>query len=87
MTEIIEAKQQEKEKVLSVHPDKCTGCQVCQLTCSITYQGNYNPARAYLSVENEYSASRAFSIHFTEKCIPNCNLCAKACPYGALVPK
>jgi NAD-dependent dihydropyrimidine dehydrogenase PreA subunit len=82
-----EAIQRGKEKVLSVHPEKCTGCQVCQLTCSITYQKRYSPASAYLRVENEDVASRDFAITFTEECVPDCNLCAKSCPYEALIPR
>jgi len=38
------------EKVLIVDADKCTGCRVCELVCSMTKFGEYNPKKSYIKV-------------------------------------
>lgn len=35
---------------LIVDGDKCTGCRVCELVCSIVKQGEYNPQKSYIRV-------------------------------------
>ena len=37
-------------KVLIIDGDKCTGCRVCELICSLHHQGECNPRRSYLRV-------------------------------------
>ena len=39
-----------KEKVLIVDAEKCTGCKVCELVCSMTKQGEYSPTKSYIRV-------------------------------------
>jgi len=34
------------EKVLIVDADACTGCSVCELVCSMTKHGEYNPKKS-----------------------------------------
>lgn len=38
------------EKILVVQPEKCTGCRTCELVCSFTHTGEFNPARSRISV-------------------------------------
>jgi len=38
------------EKVLIVDADKCTGCRVCELVCSMSKFGEYNPKKSYIKV-------------------------------------
>lgn len=38
------------EKVLIVDGDKCTGCQVCELICSMAKAAEYNPKRALIRI-------------------------------------
>ncbi|MCF8112701.1 MAG: 4Fe-4S dicluster domain-containing protein [Desulfotignum sp.] len=35
---------------IHTHFDKCTGCRICQLACSLALTGGYNPRRARLAV-------------------------------------
>ena len=32
-------------KIIAVNPDKCTGCRLCELACSLKNTGEFNPAR------------------------------------------
>ena len=34
------------EKVLVVDPDKCTGCKVCEMICSLHHENEINPTTA-----------------------------------------
>ena len=38
------------DKVLIQDADKCTGCRVCELVCSMTKFGEYNPKKSYIKV-------------------------------------
>ena len=38
------------EKVLIVDGDKCTGCCVCELVCSMAKSGEYNPQKSNIKV-------------------------------------
>lgn len=38
------------EKVLIVDADKCTGCQTCELVCSMVRSGEYNPEKSLIKV-------------------------------------
>lgn len=37
-------------KIVTVNPDKCTGCRLCELACSMRNTGEFNPASARLRV-------------------------------------
>ena len=39
-----------REKVLIVDTDKCTGCKVCELVCSMAKLGEFNPRKSYVRV-------------------------------------
>ncbi len=68
-------------KIITVNPDKCTGCRLCELACSLKNVGEFNPSRARIQV-----------IGFEEVfCLPvmcyQCEkpYCAELCPAGAIV--
>ncbi len=63
---------------IAVNPEKCTECMCCQLICSLTYAGSFNPeeARIVINPPNE--------IGFTGECVKGCSLCTKYCVYGAI---
>ena len=65
----------------TVDVSRCTGCLNCRLICSITYEDQFNPARARLTVDA--AKGRTLRIGFREDCT-KCGLCARHCLYGAL---
>jgi len=67
---------------ISVDAEKCTGCLICQLICSFTYTGTFNPAKARIVIEQDRGR-----IHFAGECVDTCHLCANYCVYGAITRK
>jgi hypothetical protein len=67
----------EKDKI-DVNSKNCTECMCCQLICSLTYNGEFNPEKARIVIRppNEIS--------FTDECIKGCILCTQYCVYGAI---
>ena len=66
---------------IKVHEEKCTGCGTCELWCSLTFQGSFNPLKAY--IHHEFVPGKGFKIMFTEDC-NQCAICGDHCVYGAL---
>ena len=64
-----------------IHPEKCVGCRICQLTCSSLYNGKYAPALSRIKLHDIYGLS--VKIEFSEECI-KCGQCAHHCLYGVL---
>ena len=65
---------------MRVIEEKCTYCQLCQLSCSYLFTGFFNPAQAKLKVVWNEGAR----ITFSEDC-SGCGECARACLYGAIL--
>ena len=67
-------------KILVVNPDKCTGCRVCEIVCSLKNTGEINPATARIQV---IDFEESFPVPVT--CL-QCELpyCAKICPVDAI---
>lgn len=38
------------QKVLAVFPEKCTACKLCELACSFTKIGEFNPIRSRIKI-------------------------------------
>lgn len=70
-----------KARKMVAYPDKCTGCLLCAMRCSLQFVGLINPLKARLTVQRPISG--ACKISFTDEC-NQCGLCVKACTYGAL---
>jgi len=68
---------------ISVRAGSCTLCRSCQLICSMTHKGVFDPSFANLSVEDSGDAGEAPRIVFLDSCT-GCGLCADYCVYGAL---
>jgi anaerobic carbon-monoxide dehydrogenase iron sulfur subunit len=61
--------------------DRCTGCSICQLACSMHHLGGYNPHRALLKIEHV----RENLYHFPTVCNQCENAyCANVCPVDAI---
>ena len=63
---------------LKTDVSKCTGCQGCQLICSITHAEIFSPTMARVRIGTDEPR-----ITFDPECT-RCGLCARYCPYGAL---
>ena len=70
------------DKVLIVDADKCTGCRVCELICSITKQGKFNPRESYIRIlfNNEFGVY----IPVLKMDCDFCGRCIEWCPPQAL---
>jgi Fe-S-cluster-containing hydrogenase component 2 len=66
---------------MEVRVEKCTECMCCQLICSITYSGAFNPEQARIVI------NPPAQITFTDDCIQGCSLCAQYCVYSAITRK
>lgn len=66
---------------IKISIDRCTECMCCQLICSLTYVGSFNPeiARIVINPPDE--------IAFTDDCAEGCSLCTQYCVYGAITKK
>lgn len=69
------------EKVISMVPDRCSGCKQCELICSFVHEQRYSPRLSRIKV-----------IHFEEKGLSVAVTCAycdrpvceEVCPVGAM---
>lgn len=68
--------------VIAIDNDKCIGCNICALTCSITFSNEFNPDMSRVQVINNELHGH-FYIYFTSAC-SNCGKCTHACPTGSL---
>lgn len=68
-------------KVLTVTVEKCTGCGICELACSMVNTGEFNPSRSRVHIA---AFLREF-FYFPMVC-SQCEkaLCAQVCPVGAI---
>lgn len=69
------------EKILVVDPERCTGCRLCEIICSVKHTGVSNPSRSRIRVikwENE-------GFYLPMKC-QQCQdaPCLAVCPKGAI---
>lgn len=64
-----------------VHENNCTGCLICQLTCSLFHSKKFNLSEAHIQVLNGHSLNPKIS--FLDSCL-RCGQCAQHCLYGAL---
>lgn len=68
-------------KTIKVNYDQCTGCQICELRCSLARTGGLNPHQARLKIE--FTQDEVFDFPYVcQQC--QAAACAKVCPTGAL---
>ncbi len=70
------------EKVLIVDSDKCTGCRVCELICSMVRVGEYNPQKSCIKVLRNMELD--VSIPVVEVGCDCCGKCTEWCFDGAI---
>jgi len=74
------AVQKPMQKVLVVDAEKCTGCEVCEFTCSMEKYGTFNPIHSRIrAIRIEPIINMAIGCQF---CLDA--PCVNACPYKAL---
>lgn len=69
-------------RMLSVSIEKCTGCGTCELMCSFSHHGEFNPSKARIHKTvflHDMIAVPVVCLQCEDA------WCAKACPSGALV--
>ena len=69
------------EKTLVVDFEKCTGCRLCELVCSVRHDGVSNPARSRIRVVKWEQEGR-----YVPMTCQQCEdaPCQQACPMGAI---
>ena len=60
---------------------QCTGCKLCQLACSGTHDGVFNPEKSRIKVIHEY---RQDGIYISSRYCIFCKDCEEACPEDAI---
>ncbi|HHW43779.1 MAG TPA: 4Fe-4S dicluster domain-containing protein [Desulfotomaculum sp.] len=66
---------------LSFAPAKCIGCHLCELACSASKHGVFNPYRARLQISSFY---RPTGMVIEGRFCDYCLLCVESCPTGAI---
>ena len=70
------------EKAILFDADACNGCRICELACSMSREGEYNPKKSLIKVTANEEAGIYIPIHDI-RC-DFCGRCAGSCPTGAL---
>ncbi len=69
------------EKILNVDYQKCTGCRLCELVCSVAHDGISNPARSRIKVI-KWEEEGLYVPMICQQC-ENAP-CEAVCPVGAI---
>jgi carbon-monoxide dehydrogenase iron sulfur subunit len=69
-------------KTIILDADVCTGCRVCELTCSMAKQGEYNPKKSYIRIISNNDFGVYLAVLKTE--CDFCGACVEWCPEDAL---
>ena len=69
------------EKILTVEYQKCTGCRLCELVCTVMHDGVSNPARSRIRIV-KWEDEGIYVPVVCQQCedAP----CSKICPVGAI---
>ncbi len=68
-------------KTLTVYPERCNSCRICELTCSFKHEGTFNPALSRVQV-SMFAEQAAFVPITCNQCSEA--WCQKACPSRAI---
>ncbi len=68
-------------KKISVYPDKCTACRLCELGCSFKNTGEFNPTASRIRV-SMFGEDAFYAPILCTQCDEA--WCLKACPSGAI---
>ncbi|HEY3314062.1 MAG TPA: 4Fe-4S binding protein [Bacillota bacterium] len=65
---------------IGLKEERCSGCQVCQMACSVSLFKELNPKKSALAVEGEFPTPGRYRIRVCDQC----GKCAEACPVEAI---
>ena len=66
------------DRVLIIDADKCTGCEICELVCSMRNHGEFNPRKSCIRViKNDEMDINMVTL--STRCDPSCNECVEWC--------
>ena len=68
-------------KVLRITPERCTGCLRCEIACSYTKTGQYQPAKSVIKV-SPFEGHTSYAPYTCTQCAEG--WCMTACPVGAI---
>ena len=72
------------KRSIAADPTKCAGCITCMLRCSFRIDSKFNLSRSRIRVERQSGRADEFAVSFSGGC-DACLICARYCPYGALI--
>lgn len=78
--------EEKKGQPIQVFSDHCAGCLICELRCSLRFEEAFNPSKARIKVLRLVDADTEYAVTFDDDC-DNCGICARHCPYEALIQK
>ncbi len=70
-------------KALVLHPDRCTGCSLCEVICGLTHFKENNPKKAAIHIERKFPEPGTFGIQVCNQC----GRCREVCPSDAIEEK
>ena len=71
-----------QEHVLIFDAERCTGCCICELICSMDKQGEYNPQKSWIRVLKNWEMD--VNIVAVDLHCDGCNKCVDWCPSKAI---
>ena len=69
---------------LVIDPENCTGCKICELVCSMKFEGVYNPKRSIIKVLRNENLNVYIPVLKMGCLGENCSECVQGCPTNAL---
>ncbi len=70
------------KRTLIFDADNCTGCKICELICSMTCHGEYNPRRSHIRLLRNREMDVMIAALDTD--CNFCGSCVEWCPYDVL---
>jgi|TARA_B100001964_G_C13930561_1_gene464354 ferredoxin len=75
--------EKKKGPPIWIHAERCTGCLICVLRCSLKFEKAFNPDAARIAVRRLVGADTEYAVSLEDDC-DNCGICVRNCLYEAL---